>query len=189
MLPHPHVAQNQSDAHEQQPQQWAAGRRADPDFVHLAIAGFDAEAFAVGLVNSLERPWIDSPIGVQVCPPSVAFSCPRIVLADDGERHGGAPILFACPTVATPAAAFARQQFLQAAGSRRFGTSAAGKGGHQKRAAIRLQVANHLDIEKPLSNSTKRTFTPIRRTCCNSRLTTTSIVSPFSTDVTVIVNR
>ena len=90
--PHPHVAQNQSDAHEQQLQQWATGRRADPDFVHLAIADFDAEAFAIGLVNSLERPWLDSPIGVQVCPPSVAFSCPRIVLVDDGERHGGGAV-------------------------------------------------------------------------------------------------
>ena len=62
MAPHPHVAQNQSDAHEQQPQQRAAGRRADTDFVHLAIAGLDAEAFAVGLGDPPERPRTNSPM-------------------------------------------------------------------------------------------------------------------------------
>jgi len=52
--PHPHIAQHQGDAHEQQSLAWVARAGANPRLVHLSVAGFDAKSFGSvpGVVES-----------------------------------------------------------------------------------------------------------------------------------------
>ena len=47
MNPHPHIAQHQGNAHEQQSQPWIASACFDFRFVHLAVARFDPKTFAI----------------------------------------------------------------------------------------------------------------------------------------------
>ena len=55
MNPHPHVAQHQGNAHEQQSQAWIARACFDLRLVHLTVARLDAETLAIGFSYLLGR--------------------------------------------------------------------------------------------------------------------------------------
>lgn len=64
MNPDPHIAQQQRDGHEHQPQMRCAGTGIDTRLPQLPVAGFDTESLAIAFAD-VDRTAVDAPGGEQ----------------------------------------------------------------------------------------------------------------------------
>src|SRR5512144_725913 len=88
MYPHPDVTQHQGDTDKQEPQGRVAGRGADAGFTELAVAGLNAKARAVHLINPVRGGWADAPDGVHEGLATLALAPTAPVPAMDADGHG-----------------------------------------------------------------------------------------------------
>src|SRR4029453_7311004 len=92
MQPHPHIAQDQSNAHKQQTQDGVSATGADARLMHLPIRRLNAKAAAIGGTNPPQGPMRDAPGGIQqgfslVTPPLASRG-----VTDDGEVKSDAAL-------------------------------------------------------------------------------------------------
>ena len=175
MNPHPHVAQHQGDAHEQQTQPRIVRTRFDLRLVHLAIARFNAETLAIGLPYLLGRStYLRHHVEKPLATPSAGLFVGEIPAGDANVHgHAGFRLFFRwtrgnCLPIVT---IFLLQQRSQAV-RRRFrvlGLSASHDGGNDESTTGAKKIRDHFHAEKALVQQQKRIFTPRRRTIANNR--------------------
>src|SRR6185295_14371909 len=130
--PHPNIAQDQGDAHEEQPQQGIAGAGADPRLVHLPITRLDAETQPIGLAHPTGARRLEAPIGIDERGATALAAVLDATLATTttpGHRHAhrnrGTYASGISPRVAVPAAALAGGKGIGRAGATWIGGLAA----------------------------------------------------------------
>ena len=147
MNPYPHIAQDERHGDEEQSQARIARAGIDSSLPMLAIAGFDAESFAIPLADcrgrSMHEPGREEQFLVS-CFAVFAVSMTTVAHADR-ERH----LLFAASHgIRIPASWLTSECAKAGRFAATFGASARELYGHQKRQLFLLQQRHHGNAEK-----------------------------------------